>query len=92
MNQPSNAPADRAQQRKQRAAQAALAQVRAGTILGVGTGSTVNVLIDLLAANAARLSLRGAVSSSEASSVRLRAGNRSPALRCLARVTRASSV
>jgi ribose 5-phosphate isomerase A len=68
-----DSPGDSAQLRKQRAAQAALAHVGAGTILGVGTGSTVNALIDLLSTEAARLGLRGAVSSSEASSARLRA-------------------
>ena len=61
-----------AQAGKQRAAQAALEYVEAGSILGVGTGSTVNTLIELLAAQASRLRLRGAVSSSEASSARLR--------------------
>ena len=39
-------------------------------VLGVGTGSTVNALIDLLAPWKTRL--RGAVSSSEASTARLR--------------------
>jgi ribose 5-phosphate isomerase A len=63
---------DDAQAGKQRAALAALEYVEAGSILGVGTGSTVNALIELLAAQASRLSLRGAVSSSEASSARLR--------------------
>jgi ribose 5-phosphate isomerase A len=61
-----------AQQRKQRAAQAALAHVPPGSILGIGTGSTVNALIALLGTASARLDLRGAVSSSEASSARLR--------------------
>jgi ribose 5-phosphate isomerase A len=63
---------DDAQAGKQRAALAALEYVEAGSILGVGTGSTVNALIELLAAQASRLRLRGAVSSSEASSARLR--------------------
>ena len=49
MSNPSNPASDPAQQRKQRAARAALEHVIPGTILGVGTGSTVNVLIDLLA-------------------------------------------
>jgi ribose 5-phosphate isomerase A len=70
-NTPSSA-ADGAQQRKYRAARAALEQVRADTILGVGTGSTVNVLIELLGEELPRLRLRGAVSSSEASSALLR--------------------
>jgi ribose 5-phosphate isomerase A len=57
--------------RKRRAAEAALEHVSPGTIIGVGTGSTVNFFIDGLA----RLEKRpaGAVSSSEASSRRLEA-------------------
>ena len=58
---------------KQRAARAALAQVRDGMILGVGTGSTVDALIDLLVSEDAARRLRGAVSSSERTSARLRA-------------------
>jgi ribose 5-phosphate isomerase A len=57
--------------KKQRAAQAALRYVRAGTIIGIGTGSTVNLFIDALAASNVRVS--GAVSSSDASTTRLRA-------------------
>ncbi len=45
--------------------------VRDGMIIGVGTGSTVNLFIDLLAAS--RVRIAGAVSSSEASSARMRA-------------------
>lgn len=66
-----NSTADAARLKKQRAARTALEHVRTGSILGVGTGSTVNELIDLLAGWHGRL--RGAVSSSEASSARLRA-------------------
>ncbi|APV49694.1 ribose 5-phosphate isomerase A [Betaproteobacteria bacterium GR16-43] len=51
--------------------EAALKYVRDGMMLGVGTGSTVNCFIDALAAS--RIQLKGAVSSSEASSQRLRA-------------------
>src|SRR5436190_21397382 len=51
--------------------EAALTHVRDGMMLGVGTGSTVNCFIDALAAS--RIRLKGAVSSSEASSARLRA-------------------
>ncbi len=51
--------------------QAAVAYVEPGSVLGVGTGSTVNCFIDALAA--ARVPLAGAVSSSEASTARLRA-------------------
>jgi ribose 5-phosphate isomerase A len=57
--------------KKQRAATAAIAHVRAGTVIGVGTGSTVNFFIDALAAMQPRIA--GAVSSSEASTLRLRA-------------------
>lgn len=57
--------------KKQRAAEAALQHVRAGTVIGVGTGSTVNFFIDGLAAMPERVA--GAVSSSEASSRRLAA-------------------
>jgi ribose 5-phosphate isomerase A len=49
---------------------AALAYVEPGSVLGVGTGSTVNHFIDALAA--ARLPLAGAVSSSEQTTARLR--------------------
>jgi len=56
---------------KQRAAGAAIEHVRAGTVIGVGTGSTVNFFIDALAAMQQRIA--GAVSSSEASTQRLRA-------------------
>ena len=51
--------------------QAALAYVPAGEVVGVGTGSTVNKFIDALATIKDRI--RGAVSSSEASTERLRA-------------------
>ncbi|MFM2240337.1 MAG: ribose 5-phosphate isomerase [Pseudomonadota bacterium] len=51
--------------------QAALAYVPAGEVVGVGTGSTVNKFIDALATIQDRI--RGAVSSSEASTARLRA-------------------
>jgi len=60
-----------AQQKKQRVAAAALAYLREGMLLGVGTGSTVNALIDQLSPWKDRLS--GAVSSSEETSARLRA-------------------
>jgi ribose 5-phosphate isomerase A len=50
--------------------QAAVAYVQPGSVVGVGTGSTVNCFIDALAAS--RVALAGAVSSSEASSQRLR--------------------
>ena len=51
--------------------QAALAYVEPGSIVGVGTGSTVNKFIDALAAMAGQI--KGAVSSSIASTERLQA-------------------
>jgi ribose 5-phosphate isomerase A len=51
--------------------QAALAYVVPGSIVGVGTGSTVNCFIDALAT--IKHTIAGAVSSSEVSSQRLRA-------------------
>jgi ribose 5-phosphate isomerase A len=56
---------------KQAAARAALEFVVPGEVLGVGTGSTVNFLIDELVANQVRLA--GAVSSSTGTSERLKA-------------------
>jgi ribose 5-phosphate isomerase A len=56
---------------KQRAAEAAVALVRVDSVVGVGTGSTVNFFIDALAARGP--AIRGAVSSSEASTARLKA-------------------
>jgi ribose 5-phosphate isomerase A len=50
---------------------AALQYVQPGSIVGVGTGSTVNQFIEALVS--VKDSIRGAVSSSEASSERLRA-------------------
>ena len=57
--------------KKRIAAEAAVSYVRPDTVVGVGTGSTVNHFIDLLAAEMAS-EVRAAVSSSEASSERLR--------------------
>ena len=56
---------------KSRAAQAALDFIEPGEILGVGTGSTVNFFIDALAKIKGKI--EGVVSSSEASTERLRA-------------------
>lgn len=58
-----------ADRKKQLAAEAALAYVQDDAIIGIGTGSTVNHFIDALAAR--KLRIRGAVSSSEASTARL---------------------
>jgi ribose 5-phosphate isomerase A len=61
-------------QLKAQVAEAALAHVPAGQVIGVGTGRTVDLFIDALAARVAAgtLALAGAVSSSERSSARLR--------------------
>ena len=56
---------------KRRAAEAALAFVEENSILGVGTGSTVNCFIDLIGER--KLALKGAVSSSKATEAKLRA-------------------
>ena len=56
---------------KQRAAEAALKYVVEDTVIGVGTGSTVNHFIAALARS--RIPVRGAVSSSEASAKLLKA-------------------
>ena len=58
-------------EQKQQVAEAAMAFVKADAVLGVGTGSTVNCFIDALAASKVRI--EAAVSSSEASTARLRA-------------------
>jgi ribose 5-phosphate isomerase A len=58
-------------QAKRAAAEAALQYIQAGEILGVGTGSTVNHFIAALAER--RLDIPGAVSSSEASTAKLKA-------------------
>ena len=56
---------------KHAAALAALDHVKPDTILGVGTGSTVNILVDAMAER--RIALRGAVASSETTAERLQA-------------------
>ncbi|NLO80247.1 MAG: ribose-5-phosphate isomerase RpiA [Xanthomonadaceae bacterium] len=58
------------EQHKRAAAEAALEYINRGDVIGVGTGSTVNYFIDALAAMKADID--GAVSSSEASTARLR--------------------
>ena len=60
-----------AEANKRRAALAALELLTSAVTIGVGTGSTVNLFIDALAANPGRV--RSAVSSSQASTARLRA-------------------
>jgi ribose 5-phosphate isomerase A len=56
---------------KKMAAEAAVQYVKDDTVVGVGTGSTVNYFIELLAARKARI--EATVASSEASAARLRA-------------------
>ena len=56
--------------RKRRAAEAALEYINDGDIIGVGTGSTVNLFIEALASVKHRID--GAVSSSEATTQRLK--------------------
>jgi ribose 5-phosphate isomerase A len=55
---------------KKAAAEAALSYVESGTIIGIGTGSTANHFIDLLAGIKGKID--GTVASSEASAERLR--------------------
>lgn len=64
-------PAPTQDEMKAQVGQAALAYVTRGEIVGVGTGSTVNKFIDALAG--IKDEIRGAVSSSVASTERLRA-------------------
>ena len=59
------------QLQKQQVAEAALRYVREDSVLGVGTGSTVNCFIDALAKSGKRI--EAAVSSSEATTARLQA-------------------
>jgi len=58
-------------EKKRRAARAALGQIEPGQLLGVGTGSTTNHFIDALAE--LREQVRGAVASSRATAERLAA-------------------
>jgi ribose 5-phosphate isomerase A len=58
---------------KKLAAEAALEHVEAGAVIGIGTGSTVNHFIDLLGTIKGKID--GVVSSSESSTMRLKALN-----------------
>jgi ribose 5-phosphate isomerase A len=60
-------------EKKRRAARAALELIQPDTIVGIGTGSTVNLLIEALGES--QLRLRGAVSSSSVTSELLRAAS-----------------
>jgi ribose 5-phosphate isomerase A len=57
-------------EKKRRAAEAALAYIEGGMVLGIGTGSTVNQLIEVLKDR--KIQLAGAVSSSRGTSEKLR--------------------
>jgi ribose 5-phosphate isomerase A len=58
------------QEKKRRAAEAAVRSIEPGMVLGVGTGSTVNQLIEVLKDR--KIQLSGAVSSSRQTSEKLR--------------------
>jgi ribose 5-phosphate isomerase A len=64
---------DNASQKKRRAAQAAIPYIESGMVLGIGTGSTVNQLIELL--KDLKIQLSGAVSSSRQTSEKLKAAD-----------------
>ena len=64
-------PSDKSAEKKRRAAEAAVGYIESGMVLGVGTGSTVNQLIEVLKDRKIRLS--GTVSSSRQTSEKLRA-------------------
>jgi ribose 5-phosphate isomerase A len=58
-------------EKKRRAAQAAIPYIKSGMVLGLGTGSTVNELIEVLKDR--KIQLSGAVSSSRQTSEKLKA-------------------
>ena len=62
---------DPSTQKKRRAAEAAVRYIESGMVLGIGTGSTVNQLIEVLKDR--KIQLAGAVSSSRQTSEKLRA-------------------
>ena len=62
---------DLAVEKKRRAAEAAVSYIASGMVLGIGTGSTVNQLIEVLKDR--KIQLAGAVSSSRQTSERLKA-------------------
>jgi ribose 5-phosphate isomerase A len=64
-------PKDLSREKKRRAAQAAIPYIKSGMVLGIGTGSTVNELIDVLKDR--KIQLSGAVSSSRQTSEKLKA-------------------
>jgi ribose 5-phosphate isomerase A len=62
---------DKSLEKKRRAAQAAIPYIESGMLLGIGTGSTVNQLIEVLKER--KIQLSGAVSSSRQTSEKLKA-------------------
>jgi ribose 5-phosphate isomerase A len=64
-------PSDNSTEKKRRAAEAALPYIERGMVLGIGTGSTVNQLIEVLKDR--KIQLSGAVSSSRQTSEKLKA-------------------
>jgi ribose 5-phosphate isomerase A len=64
-------PTDKSLEKKRRAAQAAVPYIESGMLLGIGTGSTVNQLIEVLKER--KIQLSGAVSSSRQTSEKLKA-------------------
>ena len=64
-------PTDKSLGKKRRAAQAAVPYIESGMLLGIGTGSTVNQLIEVLKER--KIQLGGAVSSSRQTSEKLKA-------------------
>ncbi len=58
-------------EKKRRAAEAAIEHVEAGAVIGVGSGTTVNLFIDILAARAIQR-IDGAVPGSQATEARLK--------------------
>ncbi|HEX3603624.1 MAG TPA: ribose-5-phosphate isomerase RpiA [Steroidobacteraceae bacterium] len=62
---------DSSQEKKRRAAEAAVRYIDSGMVLGIGTGSTVNQLIEVLKDR--KIQLGGAVSSSRQTSEKLKA-------------------
>ncbi|MGH8554402.1 MAG: ribose-5-phosphate isomerase RpiA, partial [Gammaproteobacteria bacterium] len=57
-------------EKKRRAAEAAIEHIEAGAVIGVGSGTTVNLLIEILAR--AKRRIEGAVASSQATEARLK--------------------
>lgn len=57
-------------EKKRRAAEAAIEHIEAGAVIGVGSGTTVNLLIEILAG--AKHRIEGAVASSQATEARLK--------------------